>query len=203
MKPIDKIKKSNIKCEHCKYYIKPENSYSRGCCKIDGTTVDYWNRCKHFEWTDRHMGDKRMKLIIDIDEEVYNHIKDSGDKYYIHFLTNDESLAIEAIANGIPVNTDGDTISRSALRKNMEFICMGIMAGTEPYNAPLTEIDNAPTVHGIVAFVERPKGEWVHTDNRWGLGEWECNKCHGYSKARDNFCGNCGAEMRGGGDKCG
>ena len=33
-----------------------------------------------------------------------------------------------------------------ALRKNMEFICMGIMAGTEPYNAPLTEIDNAPTV---------------------------------------------------------
>ncbi len=34
-----------------------------------------------------------------------------------------------------------------ALRKNMEFICMGIMAGTEPYNAPLTEIDNAPTVY--------------------------------------------------------
>lgn len=33
-----------------------------------------------------------------------------------------------------------------ALRKNMEFICMGIMAGTEPYNAPLTEIDNAPTI---------------------------------------------------------
>ena len=40
----------------------------------------------------------------------------------------------------------GDLISRSRLRKNMEFVCMGIMAGTEPYNAPLTEIDNAPTI---------------------------------------------------------
>jgi len=38
-------------------------------------------------------------------------------------------------------------IDADELRKNMEFICMGIMAGTEPYNAPLTEIDNAPTVH--------------------------------------------------------
>lgn len=38
-------------------------------------------------------------------------------------------------------------IDANALRKNMEFICMGIMAGTEPYNAPLTEIDNAPTVN--------------------------------------------------------
>lgn len=37
-------------------------------------------------------------------------------------------------------------IDADLLRKNMEFICMGIMAGTEPYNAPLTEIDNAPTV---------------------------------------------------------
>lgn len=44
---------------------------------------------------------------------------------------------------------NNDLISREALKKNMEFICMGIMAGTEPYNAPLTEIDNAPTVEGF------------------------------------------------------
>lgn len=37
-------------------------------------------------------------------------------------------------------------IDADALKRNMEFICMGIMAGTENYNAPLTEIDNAPTV---------------------------------------------------------
>lgn len=37
-------------------------------------------------------------------------------------------------------------IDADLLRKNMEFICMDIMAGTGTYNAPLTEIDNAPTV---------------------------------------------------------
>ena len=64
-----------------------------------------------------------------------------------------------------------------ALRKNMEFICMGIMAGTEPYNAPLTEIDNAPTVElsnygGQVVpdtlqgwrYEERPQGECKDCD---------------------------------------
>lgn len=64
-----------------------------------------------------------------------------------------------------------------ALRKNMEFVCMGIMAGTEPYNAPLTIIDNAPTVEAYTkedmagAYNEgyacgsreakRPQGEWI------------------------------------------
>ena len=105
------------------------------------------------------------------------------------------------------------------------FTCLA--EGKEVHPIKPINIDNAPTVdtvsvmeeHEKIGFEkgfnegyaqavtdrenERPKGVWVHTDNRWGLGEWECNKCHGYSKARDNFCGNCGAEMRGGGDKCG
>lgn len=46
----------------------------------------------------------------------------------------------------IPVPTHGRLIDADALKKNMEFTCMGIMAGTEPYNAPLKEIDNAPTI---------------------------------------------------------
>lgn len=37
-------------------------------------------------------------------------------------------------------------IDADALKKNMEFVCMGIMAGTESYKAPLKEIDNAPTI---------------------------------------------------------
>lgn len=37
-------------------------------------------------------------------------------------------------------------IDADALKRNMEFVCMGIMAGTDPYNAPLKEIDNAPTI---------------------------------------------------------
>lgn len=32
------------------------------------------------------------------------------------------------------------------LKEQMKSVCMGIMAGTEPYNAPLKTIDDAPTV---------------------------------------------------------
>lgn len=44
MRPIDKSKKSNIKCEHCK-------NFSGGCkCLLNGEFRNYWNRCKKFEW---------------------------------------------------------------------------------------------------------------------------------------------------------
>ena len=49
----------------------------------------------------------------------------------------------------------------------------------------------------IVLQDERPKGEWIYTDNRWGLGDWECDNCHKYSNKDTNFCPNCGADMRG------
>lgn len=115
---------------------------------------------------------------------------------------------------------NNDLISREVLRKNMEFVCMGIMAGTEPYNAPLTEIDNAPTVplpdfkegykqaiiDGKTNF-SRPQGEWVY-DNK--LNNWKCSECRetpktiGYVGTRDfmnehfKYCNHCGADMKGG-----
>ena len=52
-------------------------------------------------------------------------------------------------------------IDADALRKNMKFVCMGVMAGTENFNAPLCEIDNAPTVtpepHWIPVTEDTPK----------------------------------------------
>ena len=87
-------------------------------------------------------------------------------------------------------------IDANALRKNMEFICMGIMAGTDSYNAPLTEIDSAPTVEpeitekqAITKIInsgwlvkhdkellekwERPQGEWIDYDNTF----YKCPEC--------------------------
>lgn len=59
-------------------------------------------------------------------------------------------------------------IDADALRKNMEFVCMGVMAGTENFNAPLLEIDNAPTItpepHWIPVTEEPiPDGEYFVT----------------------------------------
>ena len=52
-RPIDKTKKSNIKCEHCEYfdgdrYDKKKKIF--GYCTLKGEGKHYYNRCKQFEW---------------------------------------------------------------------------------------------------------------------------------------------------------
>ena len=61
MKPVDKTKKSNIKCEHCKHFIKTPKYFMPEVymCGITGEDKNYYNRCKHFEWADKYMGDKQ------------------------------------------------------------------------------------------------------------------------------------------------
>ena len=49
-------------------------------------------------------------------------------------------------------------IDADALRKNMEFVCMGVMAGSDSFNAPLLEIDNAPTI--------QPEPHWISVTER-------------------------------------
>lgn len=53
---VDKSKKSNIKCEHCKFYhIRKPNGDNEYKCHNPlsdrfGEELHYWNRCKSFEW---------------------------------------------------------------------------------------------------------------------------------------------------------
>ena len=60
-RPIDKTKKTNIKCEHCEYWKQVccetgwhTNKYALGCtCPSSpkcNQVTNYWNRCKQFEW---------------------------------------------------------------------------------------------------------------------------------------------------------
>ena len=58
-RPIDKNKKANIKCEHCRSFIQSETSCiaknTNKCTnaqspKYGEGKVNYWNRCKCFEW---------------------------------------------------------------------------------------------------------------------------------------------------------
>lgn len=42
---------------------------------------------------------------------------------------------------------------------------------------------------------ERPHGKWLETDNRWGVGTWECSACTMYTIQRFSFCPHCGASM--------
>lgn len=48
-KPIDKTKKSNIKCVNCENWYKSKN-IPDPFCLLTGDNKNYWNRCKQFEW---------------------------------------------------------------------------------------------------------------------------------------------------------
>ena len=70
-------------------------------------------------------------------------------------------------------------------------------------------IDNAPTVNtdeiykkgyhaGFFATHgehERPQGEWIFTNDDYGF--WHCNQCKAIGSPNNNFCPNCGTDMRG------
>lgn len=46
-KPVDRTKKSNIKCEHCNHWN------CKDCiCTLTHENKNYWNRCKKFEWAE-------------------------------------------------------------------------------------------------------------------------------------------------------
>lgn len=94
------------------------------------------------------------------------------------------------------------------LKEQMESVCMGIMAGTEPYNAPLKTIDDAPTVDAKPVV----RGKWIKMSDADGV-YWACSECGEdiprvahynpqfdlfprlESIDRTRFCPHCGAKM--------
>ena len=75
-------------------------------------------------------------------------------------------------------------IDADLLKEQMESVCMGIMAGTDSYNAPLKTIDDAPTVDTEPRWIpieERPPqfGKDVLVSYRGGvMADW-LTQCEG------------------------
>lgn len=59
-KPVDKSKKSNIKCEHCDHFAGMGISK----CNLTGEKKYYYQRCKKFEWS------KRLEYKEDAENDV-------------------------------------------------------------------------------------------------------------------------------------
>lgn len=150
-----------------------------------------------------------MKLIIDIEEELYEAYKGKPP------MLGDAGMDMiaQAIANGTPYNPTGDLISREALKKAIE--------ESQPCcNAWIDIVDNAPAVHFIDVF---NKNTYLNSYRSYSEPEpnryisridtecimLECPECKsrmiatafsfavgtkGYS-----FCPYCGADMRKGG----
>ena len=55
MRKLDKSKKTDVKCEHCKYMIEAgfhgEKSY---LCGLNNKSINYRNKYKDFEWHSRY-----------------------------------------------------------------------------------------------------------------------------------------------------
>lgn len=61
MRKLDLSKKSNMKCEHCKYYHKYSKNKCKGAnplgyCELHKLEFKYWNSCNKFIWRDRYIG---------------------------------------------------------------------------------------------------------------------------------------------------
>ena len=169
---------------------------------------------------------KKIKLLVEVDEENYQLIKEMADVAGMSFC--------EILRNGTPYNPTDDLISRSEL-KSHKFLSPQVKVVGSRHNGKTKEqiveayqkgwndcidaiTDNAPTVNikdqiagayneGYMcgnkeAEKARPQGEWYYSIDKG----WECNQCHEIvkdmptcmRKALYNFCPNCGADMRGG-----
>lgn len=92
----------------------------------------------------------KVKLLIELDEDIYNDIKKSGLCGY----SSDREEVSKAIANGTPYNPSGDCISRSDLKETIiEPLNVNDAAKNDWYegyytakNEDVMAIDNAQTV---------------------------------------------------------
>ena len=110
----------------------------------------------------------------------------------------------------------GDLISREALRRS--FIDNDVddfgLIGNAPTVEPETKVVANVTFNkeqmeelvekakaDILAQIERPQGEWTYIGNTTishSIKICECNQCKQRIYGAHNFCGNCGAKMKGG-----
>lgn len=146
-----------------------------------------------------------MKLIIDIDDNVYDDIEHNKGEY-INTLN-------WAVRNGTPISTGGDLINRSELKKAIQKLeeepDYQHEGETWQNGLCMAEIliDNAPTVDAIVHTIEvRTQAEWIEKHSDYGV-YYQCSNCHkmppnyecDYKEGaiKTNYCPNCGADMRG------
>ena len=108
---------------------------------------------------------------------------------------------------------NNDLISRNALKERITFLSKGYPYAPSSLDDILDIIDNAPIVDisGSEYFpyrtayfngvkdgqaTARPQGEWEEDSEHFVL-PYGCPFCKSRDNMPDNFCPNCGADMRG------
>lgn len=93
-----------------------------------------------------------------------------------------------------------DLISRQAVNTLIDELARAIsdercfMSTGRSTGEIMSDILNLPSVEN--------KGEWIADIDKWGdvvttVNGYTCSKCGTFNSDKDNFCPNCGADMRG------
>ena len=163
-----------------------------------------------------------MKVVIDIDEEMY--------KYICKHYKGDDTACL-AVKNGLvladnflypPQLTNEQILDIGdkyiQLKKETKIMTTKKKTCKDCVHSGLcykeNDYDNFPDRCGDFisdkVLEERPQGEWIETDKLWednrsgGMGYdygyyFKCNKCGCEEVDKSNFCPNCGAKMLKGG----
>ena len=86
-----------------------------------------------------------MKVLIEIDEDDFKEI--CMQARIVENTRTPFGRIAQAILHSTPLpKGHGDLIDRDALRESMNGACMGVMAGSDDYDAPLKTLDSATVV---------------------------------------------------------
>ena len=127
---------------------------------------------------------EKMKAIITVDVPKHQ----IGQEVSVYFK---DTMCVKGVCT--PLTESDDCVSREAvLNLKREFYDpMGNAMLIYP-----SDVESLPSVQP-----KRDKGEWIFKDDNRAIspiGYYECSQCHeGRLLCEDNFCPNCGADMRG------
>lgn len=151
------------------------------------------------------IGDMDRKICIEVLKrlleamEVFDGISPSPErinaiKMAIASLEIDEAYQLEyerTTKNDLGV----DAVSRADVLKLMQDN-WHTHNGDYAMQESMDDIRALPSVTPI-----RPKGHWIADVDRWGdvvttVNGYKCDKCNAFNSDKDNYCPNCGADMR-------
>lgn len=123
-----------------------------------------------------------MKLIIEIPEEVYKTVQDGS---YCGSLYEELKAAMPYNAPTVELSPVINMKPLTAEEKQ------GLIDAFKKSRLTVVKLDD----EGI-------RGEWIVIHNALGETKYQCDQCQHYVKPSDdkNFCPNCGAKMKIGGE---
>lgn len=130
-----------------------------------------------------------------------------------HFTGFKDELIDSAVTRivGLDINLSGDYVSRESIVNKIHVLQDQLKSDDDSkWNRNKLAFKYMAYVNGIIlnepsVQSERPKGKWIQTkDECDGVNfydfSFECSKCGKEQSFKSNYCPNCGAYMREGGE---